>query len=656
VKGLKINNFVDGPNVGFSPEHIAAFTAAMSEGDDPHAAFEDNSLDVLDSAFGGELMHQFILDSIVVENSRLSRKMRALQRAFNTSMGKAGPAIKVLEPEIGKPRKNGMIGTLTVKFPLSDGQSISVVFHAPDGDPEKITKDDTLIGFRWLLNSRDVTAWMSPETDNNGLVDIALNTLGNRVAQLVAANTAKFTERQEGMASDKEALASAQEQKVSLGNEIGDLEKSIADKDESTEWNKNFKLDSDRRIDVAYDLNDELTKQLADLQKRVEDAKAKVVPDPEPDVKDEKSIMARLEAMGMTVVQFIALFITGTTTAKFRKEKARKLGLSDFDAVRDQLNTDAKYLNKNKLTTAGENLLNMLLGKNWQSANQDIESLAKGQNVTRELNENETVQGKMVGNLDIDKPMLLKFIERVQEATDMAGWAVLAKIMADNFMQVYLTDTGAEGEYPRSMYSGYIVKAIKRAHKAGQFNAVDRALDFIQEYGDMAPKQVIAGGNGVWKLRTKMKTIFAKKYGEDIFDWGKEGTEELALKEYRDLIDTVIFRTERSGYSNDEFARVDMIQSLVEPANKLIASFCYKATKDDLEKADDALRYAENAMNRWYEIDGPKVASLWQLKEAASWQYENQMTLLERLRAVADVDGEVGEAWDKLFNYIVEKL
>ncbi len=286
--GLKINSYIDGPTNKLSSDQIGKFQEAMQQGDDPYSAFETNTLTVLDDIFNGDLRVQFILDSIAVEYSRIGRKMKALQRAFNSSMGKSASGVTVDSPEVGKPRKNGVIATLSVKFPLSDGQSITVVFHAPDGDPEKVTSDDTLISFRWLLNSRDVTAWMSPEADKDKLIDISLNTLGSRVSQLVEANTAKFTERQSSLAADKEALAAAQENKIAINNEIADLEDSIPSLTSNNEQTIELNNDIGRRIKEATDRNTELKKTLAALQASSEAKATQEESDAANSTRDEK--------------------------------------------------------------------------------------------------------------------------------------------------------------------------------------------------------------------------------------------------------------------------------------------------------------------------------------------------------------------------------
>ncbi|MBQ7607381.1 MAG: hypothetical protein IJU76_05370 [Desulfovibrionaceae bacterium] len=44
-----------------------------------------------------------------------------------------------------------------MQLPFSDGQVVSVIFHAPWADKKAIGPSVRIVAFRWLLNTRDIT-------------------------------------------------------------------------------------------------------------------------------------------------------------------------------------------------------------------------------------------------------------------------------------------------------------------------------------------------------------------------------------------------------------------------------------------------------------------------------------------------------------------
>ena len=134
----------------------------------------------------GEVVPDQILEAIRVRRfSQTESKMKALARVFGRNLPEH---IEVGDPVVGKPRRSGLFATVTVRFPLSDGQSVSIVFHSPEGSRTKIQADEEIVAFRFLLNKRDITQAVSPEHGK----DISLSEIGKRIAQIVEKNSGKF--------------------------------------------------------------------------------------------------------------------------------------------------------------------------------------------------------------------------------------------------------------------------------------------------------------------------------------------------------------------------------------------------------------------------------------------------------------------------------
>lgn len=147
-----------------------------------------------------EVDPDYILEAIVVDKfAKTERRMLAVVRVLNRHL--KNTEIEALPAEVGKPKRTGSFAYVTVQIPFSDGQTVSVIFHSPEGDKRKITANDTIIAFRWLLNRRDITHVVAPEDGS----EISLEELAIRVTKLVVKNSARFQRTQ------KDAMAEVKE-------------------------------------------------------------------------------------------------------------------------------------------------------------------------------------------------------------------------------------------------------------------------------------------------------------------------------------------------------------------------------------------------------------------------------------------------------------
>lgn len=151
-----------------------------------------------------------VLEAVTAQYNKLGRTMAALARV----LGRHLPESLTLEgePYIGPDRKNALFAYKVVTFNVSDGQTVSVLFHSPDNDPKKFQPDETLIAYRWMLNKLDITASVAPE---NGR-DITLELMAKRMAQLIEANSAKFQEQNAAREERTAALADAEARREEL--------------------------------------------------------------------------------------------------------------------------------------------------------------------------------------------------------------------------------------------------------------------------------------------------------------------------------------------------------------------------------------------------------------------------------------------------------
>ena len=187
IYGMRITTAYDALSRGFENFELVKVINALSETrHDYDMLMETAQFDEVDSFYNpgtDEVSDDYVLEAIVVDKfSKTERRMAAVARVLNRHLSDS--EIKALEPIVGKPKKTGTYAYVTVQLPFSDGQVVSVIFHAPEGDKKKIGPSDQIIAFRWLLNKRDITQVVAPEDGS----EISLESIAKRITQLVEKN------------------------------------------------------------------------------------------------------------------------------------------------------------------------------------------------------------------------------------------------------------------------------------------------------------------------------------------------------------------------------------------------------------------------------------------------------------------------------------
>ena len=131
---------------------------------------------------------QAAFDALVVQNRVLPRKMQLVGKALN----RAGSDLKVVDEgvKVSEPYKSRGITMVGAVFELTDGQTISILFHNKDTTPNRLSPDDNLIAWRWLLNRKDITIVVAKE---NGK-DQNINSIARKVMILAEKNSRRFVE------------------------------------------------------------------------------------------------------------------------------------------------------------------------------------------------------------------------------------------------------------------------------------------------------------------------------------------------------------------------------------------------------------------------------------------------------------------------------
>ncbi|WP_277268353.1 hypothetical protein [Pantoea septica] len=226
----------------------------LMAGEDRYLMTEANTLADLEATFfyddpvhwqSGQM-----LEAITSSRLQLSRTMKAFIRALNQKLtgtglqagsnNSGGPvqdgATEIGGADIGRARNINGLPVLPAIIPLSDGQTISILFHSPTADG-KITSNDTLVAFQFLLNKKDVTHTVAPMSGQ----DMTLAQVTMKLANLAEKNSGKFQK--------------AQKKQKALTDEISQLQ-----------------ADSDQKEDAMSDVSDQsetITSQTAELEQQV---------------------------------------------------------------------------------------------------------------------------------------------------------------------------------------------------------------------------------------------------------------------------------------------------------------------------------------------------------------------------------------------------
>lgn len=108
---------------------------------------------------------------------------------MNQAMGKAAVnKLSIANFTKTKPFKRNNVVNIALLWDLSDGQSMTIVFHNPDSTPSKLQAGDILTSWKFMLNKRDITAAVSPEQGKNAQPTV----IAQRMMLIAEKNSARF--------------------------------------------------------------------------------------------------------------------------------------------------------------------------------------------------------------------------------------------------------------------------------------------------------------------------------------------------------------------------------------------------------------------------------------------------------------------------------
>jgi hypothetical protein len=266
--GIKITA-EGGTLVGFSVNELDDVYYKLSSGRYEDACLlESVSFDAIDEfwnpasvVFGEDML----LEAVTIPSyARTGQRMKAVVRVMNKALSSNESGITAEAPIVGKPKKQGNFAYVTVQLPFSDGQSVSIIFHSPEGDKKKIEATDPLIAFRWLLNKRDITHVVAPESGR----EISLEEISKRVSQLVEKNHVRFMKTQKAAMEEQKELEATE-------NSIAEIKEQITTTTEKVEQAVKQKETVESKIEARDVRISKLADENAKLEAEIVELKAK---------------------------------------------------------------------------------------------------------------------------------------------------------------------------------------------------------------------------------------------------------------------------------------------------------------------------------------------------------------------------------------------
>lgn len=275
-QAVRVINFID-------PRASALTAATVADvldegGEDMLEAMTMHAIEA--GGFSDYALHQndMLMEAIDTTRNRVSQTMRAFIRALNQKLsgtgitagndtaGDADDGTKSIGgASVGRVRKVQGLAILPAIIPLSDGQTVTVMFHSPSGDQGRIAANDTLVAFQFLLNKKDVTHVVAPM----GGQDMSLSQVTMSLSNLIEKNTEKFQRNQKRQLRMKSDLAAATATLASLTSQEPQLNDALTQLNSDGAALQNQLSTLQVQIDQQDEHNSDLENQIAALQSKI---------------------------------------------------------------------------------------------------------------------------------------------------------------------------------------------------------------------------------------------------------------------------------------------------------------------------------------------------------------------------------------------------
>jgi|GEM_PF-4650401 len=191
--------------------------------DDAGQMTEALALDEAQYMTEGEGVSGVAMDALATPYKRLEQ---VLNRLLLPAMRSVSGGLQITDSvQLTQPKRLAGVLQIAALITLSDGQTITIWFHNVDATPSKLSPDDPMTAWKWLLNKKNITVLVAPE----GGKDLSIREIATRIMRMANKNSASFLKAQSKRTDLEHQITALDEQILNSQQVLSDLDAEIAE-------------------------------------------------------------------------------------------------------------------------------------------------------------------------------------------------------------------------------------------------------------------------------------------------------------------------------------------------------------------------------------------------------------------------------------------
>lgn len=191
--------------------------------DDAGQMTEALALDEAQDMTEGEGVSGVAMDALATPYKRLEQ---VLNRLLLPAMRSVAGDLQITDNvQLTQPKRLAGVLQIAALLTLSDGQTITIWFHNIDATPSKLSPDDPMTAWKWLLNKKNITVLVAPE----GGKDLTIREIATRIMRMANKNSASFLKAQSKRTDLEQQLTTLDDQILNGQQVLSDLDAEITE-------------------------------------------------------------------------------------------------------------------------------------------------------------------------------------------------------------------------------------------------------------------------------------------------------------------------------------------------------------------------------------------------------------------------------------------
>ncbi len=205
------------------PERTANNARYLAFAYDDGQMTEALALDEAQDMTEGEGVSGVAMDALATPYKRLEQ---VLNRLLLPAMRSVAGDLQITDDvQLTQPKRLAGVLQIAALVTLSDGQTITIWFHNIDATPSKLSPDDPMTAWKWLLNKKNITVLVAPE----GGKDLTIREIATRIMRMANKNSASFLKAQSKRTDLEQQLTALDEQILNGQQVLSDLDAEITE-------------------------------------------------------------------------------------------------------------------------------------------------------------------------------------------------------------------------------------------------------------------------------------------------------------------------------------------------------------------------------------------------------------------------------------------